>query len=370
MAHSAINSLLARTSPGPGPQPGEPAPWITLPTHDKPIFHVHTAAGRYLLLLFLGDGGHPCATQALAALASLAGWLELGGRAAFTLCTRPLPDARLAALDPRLIHFIDREAIAHRAYGLEAASPPRWLLLDPTLRVMATVDGGDPGPLLPLLAHLPPPALHAGCPTPPPILVVPRVFEPDLCAHLIALYQAHGGEPSGFMREVDGRTRLVHDAAHKLRRDCELTDPALQAAIQQRIRARLVPEIKRSFQFEVTRMERYLVACYDTAHGGHFRPHRDNTTSGTAHRRFAVSLNLNAEAYEGGDLRFAEYGPQTWRAPTGGAVVFSCSILHECTPITRGARYVFLPFLYDEAAARLRARNASRVDLAPLAAPA
>ena len=72
-------------------------------------------------------------------------------------------------------------------------------------------------------------------------------------------------------------------------------------------------------------------------------PHRDNTTRGTAHRRFAVTINLNDGPWEGGDLRFPEYGPQTYRAPTGGAVVFSCSLLHECTPVTRGERYCFLP---------------------------
>ena len=84
--------------------------------------------------------------------------------------------------------------------------------------------------------------------------------------------------------------------------------------------------------------------------GGFFKPHRDNTTAGTAHRRFAVTINLNAGDYEGGDLRFPEFGSRTYRAPTGGAVVFSCALLHEATPVTRGKRYAFLPFLYDDEA--------------------
>ena len=42
----------------------------------------------------------------------------------------------------------------------------------------------------------------------------------------------------------------------------------------------------------------------------------------------------------------------------GGAVVFSCALLHEALPVLAGRRYMFLPFLYDEAAARLRERNA------------
>ena len=115
--------------------------------------------------------------------------------------------------------------------------------------------------------------------------------------------------------------------------------------------------IERAFQFEVTRMERYLVACYDAESGGHFNRHRDNTTSGTAHRRFACTINLNAEDYEGGDLRFPEFGSRAYRAPTGGAIIFSCSLLHEATTVTHGRRYAFLPFFYDDAAAAIRLAN-------------
>jgi len=104
-------------------------------------------------------------------------------------------------------------------------------------------------------------------------------------------------------------------------------------------------------------MERYLVACYDAEQLGFFVAHRDNTTTGTAHRRFACTLNLNAEDYDGGELRFPEFGSRTYRAPTGGAVVFSCSLLHEAMPVTRGKRYAFLPFFYDEGKARLREAN-------------
>jgi predicted 2-oxoglutarate/Fe(II)-dependent dioxygenase YbiX len=34
-------------------------------------------------------------------------------------------------------------------------------------------------------------------------------------------------------------------------------------------------------------------------------------------------------------------------------VVFSCALLHEATPVTRGRRYAFLPFFYDEAGAEV-----------------
>jgi predicted 2-oxoglutarate/Fe(II)-dependent dioxygenase YbiX len=103
-------------------------------------------------------------------------------------------------------------------------------------------------------------------------------------------------------------------------------------------------------------MERYIVCCYAAEDQAHFRAHRDNTTKGTAHRRFAVSINLNAE-FEGGELHFPEYGRRGFKPPPGGAVVFSCSLLHAVTPVTKGNRYAFLPFLYDDAAAKIREAN-------------
>ena len=101
------------------------------------------------------------------------------------------------------------------------------------------------------------------------------------------------------------------------------------------------------------------MACYDAEEGGYFRPHIDNGAPETAHRKFAVTINLNSDEFEGGDLRFPEYGRRTYRAPTGGAVVFSCTLLHEATPVTRGRRYATLPFLYDEDGARIRTANAA-----------
>jgi predicted 2-oxoglutarate/Fe(II)-dependent dioxygenase YbiX len=69
-----------------------------------------------------------------------------------------------------------------------------------------------------------------------------------------------------------------------------------------------------------------------------------------------VSINLSDD-HVGGDLRFPEFGDRTYRPPLGGAVVFSCSLLHEATAVTGGRRFAFLPFLYDEDGARIREAN-------------
>jgi predicted 2-oxoglutarate/Fe(II)-dependent dioxygenase YbiX len=159
-----------------------------------------------------------------------------------------------------------------------------------------------------------------------------------------------------------GQTREVNDYSVKRRRDCTITDQAALNAVLERLSRRLIPEIHKAFQFEVTRVERCIVSCYAAAESGHFRIHRDNTSKATAHRRFAVTINLNAGAYEGGQLVFPEFGQELWSPPTGGALVFSCSLLHEVKPVTRGSRYCFLPFLFDEAGEALRLQNAKYLD--------
>jgi predicted 2-oxoglutarate/Fe(II)-dependent dioxygenase YbiX len=205
-----------------------------------------------------------------------------------------------------------------------------------------------------VLSHFPPLQTLNGR---APVLVVPYVFEPELCQRLIDYYKTRGGSDSGFMRDQDGKTVGVYDYAHKRRMDCEIFDDALIRATHERMQRRLVPAIRQAYQFNVTRIERHIVACYDAAQGAHFRAHRDNTTLGTAHRRFAVTINLNSDEYEGGEIWFPEFGRHKYKAPSGSAIVFSCSLLHEVPKVTRGKRYAFLPFLYDDAAAAIRAQN-------------
>ena len=251
---------------------------------------------------------------------------------------------------PGIRFFLDPQRKVTEIYG---TAKPQWLLLDPMLRVLAgyPIDEGELA-IAALRSELDSRSTDSFA----PVLMVPNVLPAELCRQLIEAYEQNGGEQSGFMREVDGKTILVIDDNHKMRRDWEIVADDLRELIAGNVKRHLTLPVQRAFQFRATRMERYIVACYE-AGSGHFRPHRDNTTRGTAHRRFAVTINLNAGDYDGGDLRFPEFGQRTYRAPTGGAIVFSCSMLHEATPVTSGKRYAFLPFLYDEAAAKQREAN-------------
>jgi predicted 2-oxoglutarate/Fe(II)-dependent dioxygenase YbiX len=178
-----------------------------------------------------------------------------------------------------------------------------------------------------------------------------------MCRNLIARYDRQGGYVSGVMKEIDGRTVGVYDSSHKVRRDIDLDDSVLVDTIHNLFKQRVMPHIQRAYQYQGQYMERYIVGCYDAAEGGHFNPHRDNGTAGTAHRRFAATVNLNDD-FDGGELRFPEFGLRAYRPPAGAALVFSYSLLHQVLPMRRGKRYAFLPFIYDENGAKIRYENA------------
>lgn len=380
--------------------PGDPAPDFRVASNVNPNFHFDTVAGRYILLCFFASSEVEFSAKLLAEVGRRQEDLSARTAVFFGLSVDPQDVGRLPARHPGLTFFWDVDQAVSQKYGAierrqrpervageegaaasdaedepgdrsdgpETTYRPRTVLLDRAMRVMAVSHfGGEPAEhlneLLRIIDALP--AIADDVTTPAPVLVIPHVFERDLCRTLMNYYDEHGGEDSGFMRDVGGKTVAVMDYGHKRRMDCDIKDEGLIRVTQERLSRRVVPAIKQAFQFNVTRIERHIVACYDAADGGHFRAHRDNTTLGTAHRRFAVTLNLNAEEFEGGELWFPEFSRRKYKAPTGGCVVFSCSLLHEATKVTKGRRYAFLPFLYDDAAARIRERNRQFVSGAP-----
>ena len=191
-----------------------------------------------------------------------------------------------------------------------------------------------------------------------PVLLVPNVLGKEHCARLIRLWETGDRYEGGVANAEYGRNVPVSQV--KVRGDVALPDLGPEAQEMFAIfRRRLFPEIQKAHNFRVTRAETLRLGCYEAADGGHFIPHRDDTTPYTAHRRFAMSLNLNTGDYEGGYLRFPEYGPQLYQPEVGGAVVFSCSLLHEATRVTSGRRFVLLGFFYGEAEQALRDRIAA-----------
>jgi peroxiredoxin/predicted 2-oxoglutarate/Fe(II)-dependent dioxygenase YbiX len=356
--------------------PGDPAPWFRQRTSNNPRYAFDVAAGRYIVLCFYASAGDVPGREAIAAAQTYDRFFNDEFASFFGVSLDPADQAQRRVADrfPGYRFFWDFDGEISRLYGaIPVDAHPNvdkvplrrmWFVLDPTLRILKVIpfsaDGSDGRELGAYLGSLPPPSRYAGMEVQAPVLVLPHVFEPELCDKLIALYESHGGETSGFMREVDGKTVLTHDPDHKRRKDYIVADNDIIRTVQTCFNRRVLPEIKKAYQFKVTHMERYIVSCYSAEDGGHFRAHRDNTTSGTAHRRFAVSVNLNAD-YDGGELSFPEYGPKSFKPAPGGAVVFSCSLLHAASQVTRGKRYAFLPFLYDDEAAKVREANAKYI---------
>lgn len=245
--------------------------------------------------------------------------------------------AAIAVLDPKVAE----------AYGV-ARHQPTVVVLDPDLRVVGLVTGDNPSADVVALLEV---ALHRGPFTEvtgqAPVLFVPRAVDEALRDRLIRLLEQEGSVETGVETSSEGGRGEVLDAGYKRRRDHTVVDPDLLRELSSAVGRRVMPEIRKAFSFRATRFEGFKVACYDATTGGFFRPHRDNLSPSTAHRVFALTINLN-DVYEGGQLRFPEYGNQLYRPAAGAALVFSCAHLHEVRDVTAGQRFALLSFLYGE----------------------
>ena len=348
-------------------EPGDPTAQFGQRTLSIPRFGVDTLAGRYIVFCFFGSAASPQGRAAIDAMWKNRDLFDDERASYFGVSVDPEDEkqGRLREAMPGVRFMLDFDAdVSRRCGAVSNGRDPSsahlyrqfWVVVDPSLHVMATF-GFDDGAethdaVFAYLRRLPPPERHAGFEIPAPVLILPRVFEPDFCRYLIDLYEADGGSETGVMRN----NVSVVDRSMKSRKDYSIDDDVLIQRIQRRIARRIVPEIERVFFMKVTRMERYMVGCYAAEDGGHFRPHRDNTQPITAHRRFAVSINLNGD-FEGGEVSFPEYNQRGHKAPPGWAVVFPCNALHAVAKIRSGRRYAFLPFVYDEAGAQIRQKN-------------
>lgn len=186
----------------------------------------------------------------------------------------------------------------------------------------------------------------------PPVLAVPQVFSAEECGSLIREFETNGAFeviPSQRAQPQDSFKMPVYEYDRQDRVDHVIADQKLLAFIDQRLKERLFPEIKRAFAFSVTRRENLAIARYAGERSGVELGHRDNRT-GSFHRRFALSVSLNDE-YEGGAIVFREFSNRGYRLAPGMALVFSSALLHEVEQITKGVRYNLLSHFFDDASA-------------------
>jgi predicted 2-oxoglutarate/Fe(II)-dependent dioxygenase YbiX len=301
-------------SPGQQLEPGQRAPDFVLPRRDGTPTRFYAIAGGRPAVLMFRDG-----------------------------------EVSVYDVDrPELVEvLVDHDGAVSARYGV--ADKAAAYVLDPNLRVLGMLEPGD-GELA--SAHVQA-LLGAVLPVLAPVLLVPNVLSADACAWLIDLWATQGSVDTGIEVTREGRREEAVHGGYKRRRDHTVTDPAVSARLAGTLGRALMPELRKAFAYHATRFEGFKIGCYDAATGGFFRAHRDNLSPATAHRQFALTLNLNDD-YDGGELRFPEYGPHLYRPPAGGALVFSCSLLHEVLDVTRGRRFVLLSFLYGDEGFRQR----------------
>jgi predicted 2-oxoglutarate/Fe(II)-dependent dioxygenase YbiX len=352
--------------------PGDRFPVESQVCGDHQKFAFITLAGRYQLYGFFLSADDPAIRQAIDAVAARRDLFDDQHASFFGVSVTPgdRDVHRLANTEPgvRIVWDFDRRmSNACGATPLNAASDNvasvtrKWVLLDPSMHVMNIWPMRET-PVAEVIATveaLPPPDRFGGVTRPAPILMLPNVLEPELCRRLIDLHESGGGRDVGFFRGG----QKVFDRNFKSRSDVSVTDPALIETLKEKLGRRVLPEIEKLFFMRTSYVERHLIGGYSAADGGHFMPHVDNGDVSTAHRRFAVSINLN-DGFEGGEVVFPEYNMAGYKAPAGWAVVFPAAILHAVRRVTSGVRYAYLPFMFDEAGEAIRLAERAQAEAA------
>jgi predicted 2-oxoglutarate/Fe(II)-dependent dioxygenase YbiX len=331
--------------------PGDRIPDFSRPdASGKPRFFYDVHHGQPVVLFLCGRATDAATRADLAALARPDQVWGKVSRVALVLGT-PAELLTLGKdLGDDLLILADDGPLTQHLVG-SAPTAVIALTLDDNLRIVERLErSGDAGEFAHRVARS-----YADRPVPTtqtfqrqaPVLFIPRVLDTALCEGLISYFEETGGTPSGTAYVEGDKAFWKPNPDVKMRRDVYLEGGPWLERVKDALVRRVLPEIQRCFNFQVSQHEVFKLIRYD-AGAGYFNAHRDNESRDTQHRRFAMTLNLNTGAYEGGALRFPEFGPDLYVPERGSAVIFSCSLLHEVTPVTRGSRYGLLGFFFSD----------------------
>lgn len=339
-------------------QPGQRAPNFALPNSAGRVEQLYDRfIGNCMVLSFLADTGSAPATAALRDLEAMRETLVAAGAAVVAVTGATAVDnaAARASLSLGFPLYADPDASTRDRF----TAPPHVtgsactsFVLDRNQRVLAvlTVPEGHATAALAVLERQPPrPAGERSVALQAPVLLLPNVLGPAFCREAIDAWARDNDEGLVNMPErayAEGQSSKPVHNLHldlKKRRD-HIADDRLNARLIQALTRHLFPELMKAFRFRVGSLERFCIGAYEAGRGDYFRPHRDNMTETTRNRAFAVSLSLNDD-YQGGGVRFAEFSDDVYDPPAGGALVFSCSLLHEALAVTSGTRIAAFTFL-------------------------
>lgn len=329
---------------------GDSIPAVRLSDQDGDEVEIYrdSIVGDPVVLLLCPDGDEAGAHAEMRRFAELAEGFKREHAHVFVVTTLTVDDNRALAekLGLRFRILSDRNGELLAAFGLdrgEMGSNRHNLcaLLRPNLRIAKILTGKSQADAAlagcgALTSQDGAPVIEAQA----PVLIVDNVFPREFCDFLIGLWE-RGDKQDNQVTSTSGDSG---NARIKRRTDHLIYDDDVCTKIHGYFVRRLIPEMNKGFRFGVTRAEVFRIGCYDADSGGYFRRHRDRGAPHLDYRSFALSLNLNTGDYEGGHLRFPEFGPQLYQPPRGGGVVFSCSLLHEALPVTKGRRFALFTF--------------------------
>src|SRR5262249_48731589 len=151
-------------------------------------FSFSSSAGRYLALCFIGTSGDEIGRRTLDLIRQSSAVFDGIHAGFFGISVDPKDEIERRIIDETsMVFFLDFDAKVSRLYGAAPRNftgvPPKqyrrmWVILDPTLRVMAIFPIADVEKVLEFLQGLPPPDRFAGVELQAPILYLPNVFEP------------------------------------------------------------------------------------------------------------------------------------------------------------------------------------------------
>src|SRR5271170_183926 len=182
---------------------GDPVPWFTAPVISGGSFSLSVAAGRWIVLSFLGSPADPRAERELAEMLEVFRLFHEDRLVFYGVVTAlPQNPASYLKLSTSATSFlVDYDGEISRLFG--AADMPRTIILDPMLRAVADIPwnyaAGHAETVRSVLKGLPAVEDFAGVPLNAPVLLVPRIFDFQLCDVLVQLYEKIGGQDSGFL---------------------------------------------------------------------------------------------------------------------------------------------------------------------------
>jgi predicted 2-oxoglutarate/Fe(II)-dependent dioxygenase YbiX len=240
------------------------------------------------------------------------------------------------------------EAVRNAYLDAAGLSAPALFALDPNQRIVAMAgaeDVADFGEIAStafdrIAPKFPPRLITKQA----PVLFIPEVLDNADCDRLINAWRS-GEKRKDVVNVASGQKTSQAGRSEVKRRSDVVIEGALERHLLVTLMPRIAPEIERVYAFDKEwGFEKFRIGCYEAEDAGFFRPHRDNPSEALSHRQFAASFNLN-DGYEGGYLRFPEYGVDHYAPPKGGVLIFSCGLLHEVVPITSGRRFTLLTFV-------------------------